>query len=55
MAELRDENGFGSTKTLDVTMAELRRRLTEAVSATARTSRLPRITTPRGHGHRLEL
>ncbi|MFD5662667.1 response regulator transcription factor [Streptomyces hirsutus] len=51
MAEVWDENWFGSTKTLDVTMAGLRRRLTEAAGVSAR---LPRITTLRGHGYRLE-
>jgi DNA-binding response OmpR family regulator len=51
MAEVWDENWFGSTKTLDVTMAGLRRRLTDAV---ARPYRVPRITTLRGHGYRLE-
>ncbi|MEU7409322.1 MULTISPECIES: response regulator transcription factor [Streptomyces] len=51
MAEVWDENWFGSTKTLDVTMAALRRRLTEAAGARARP---PRITTLRGHGYRLE-
>ncbi|MFF2993153.1 response regulator transcription factor [Streptomyces sp. NPDC057950] len=52
MAEVWDENWFGSTKTLDVTMAALRRRLTGAV---AQPSRVPRVTTLRGHGYRLEL
>ncbi|WP_407700970.1 winged helix-turn-helix domain-containing protein [Streptomyces hirsutus] len=51
MGEVWDENRFGSTKTLDVTMAGLRRRLTEAAGVFAR---LPRITTLRGHGYRLE-
>jgi two-component system response regulator RegX3 len=49
-----DENWFGSTKTLDVTMAGLRRRLTEAADASARSSSLPRVTTLRGHGYRLD-
>jgi DNA-binding response OmpR family regulator len=49
------ENWFGSTKTLDVTMAGLRRRLTHAAATSARPSSLPRITTLRGHGYRLEL
>jgi DNA-binding response OmpR family regulator len=52
MAEVWDENWFGSTKTLDVTMAGLRRRLTDAM---AQPYRVPRITTLRGHGYRLEL
>ncbi|CAM5272293.1 DNA-binding response regulator OS=Streptomyces alboniger OX=132473 GN=CP975_14005 PE=4 SV=1 [Streptomyces alboniger] len=54
MAEVWDENWFGSTKTLDVTMAGLRRRLTEAAAAGGRPARLPEITTLRGHGYRLE-
>lgn len=54
MAEVWDENWFGSTKTLDVTMASLRRRLTDAAAASPRAARLPRITTLRGHGYRLE-
>ncbi|MFF3816234.1 response regulator transcription factor [Streptomyces bluensis] len=54
MAEVWDENWFGSTKTLDVTMASLRRRLTEAADNTPHPSHLPRITTLRGHGYRLE-
>lgn len=52
MAEVWDENWFGSTKTLDVTMAGLRRRLTQAADDRVR---LPRITTLRGHGYRLEI
>jgi DNA-binding response OmpR family regulator len=55
MAEVWDENWFGSTKTLDVTMAGLRRRLAEAAETGPGPSRLPRITTLRGHGYRLEL
>jgi DNA-binding response OmpR family regulator len=54
MADVWDENWFGSTKTLDVTMAGLRRRLTQAADALTRPCRLPRITTLRGHGYRLE-
>jgi DNA-binding response OmpR family regulator len=49
MAEVWDENWFGSTKTLDVTMAALRRRLAAGFAGTA-----PTITTLRGHGYRLE-
>ncbi|MBT9257141.1 response regulator transcription factor [Phycicoccus sp. MAQZ13P-2] len=52
MAEVWDENWFGSTKTLDVTMAALRQRLTAAAVA-ARVA-APAITTLRGHGYRLE-
>ena len=55
MAQVWDENWFGSTKTLDVTA--LRRRLAE--SGPSRTSpedvAPPNITTLRGHGYRLEL
>ncbi|WP_055495694.1 response regulator transcription factor [Streptomyces sp. TP-A0356] len=54
MAEVWDENWFGSTKTLDVTMAGLRRRLADAADECPRPVRLPRITTLRGHGYRLE-
>ncbi|KOV93844.1 response regulator transcription factor [Streptomyces sp. NRRL B-3648] len=54
MAEVWDENWFGPTKTLDVTMASLRRRLTSAAQASPRPARLPQITTLRGHGYRLE-
>ncbi|WP_445529157.1 response regulator transcription factor [Streptomyces cyslabdanicus] len=54
MSEVWDENWFGSTKTLDVTMASLRRRLADAADASAPPPRLPRITTLRGHGYRLE-
>lgn len=52
MADVWDENWFGSTKTLDVTMAGLRRRLADASAATG--TALPLITTLRGHGYRLE-
>jgi DNA-binding response OmpR family regulator len=54
MAEVWDENWFGSTKTLDVTMAGLRRRLSDAAATIPLPARLPRITTLRGHGYRLE-
>jgi DNA-binding response OmpR family regulator len=52
MAQVWDENWFGPTKTLDVTMASLRHRLHQA--ATGASKRLPKITTLRGHGYRLE-
>jgi DNA-binding response OmpR family regulator len=51
MARVWDENWFGSTKTLDVTMASLRRRLQTA----ANSARLPTVVTLRGHGYRLDL
>ncbi len=56
MAQVWDENWFGSTKTLDVTMAALRRRLAEAARPTGgfATLHIPTITTLRGHGYRLE-
>lgn len=53
MAEVWDENWFGSTKTLDVTMAALRQRLAAAASRSGTDS--PTITTLRGHGYRLEI
>jgi DNA-binding response OmpR family regulator len=57
MTQVWDENWVGSTKTLDVTMAALRRRLAEAIpAATARGGlTLPSIATLRGHGYRLDL
>jgi DNA-binding response OmpR family regulator len=54
MADVWDENWFGSTKTLDVHMASLRRRLSEAAAALEEPVLLPAITTLRGHGYRLE-
>ncbi|MVQ43866.1 response regulator [Microbacterium sp. MAH-37] len=47
MDEVWDENWFGSTKTLDVTMARLRQKLDEAGAQV-------RITTLRGVGFRLD-
>ena len=57
MTQVWDENWVGSTKTLDVTMAALRRRLAEAVPATTAQGglALPSIATLRGHGYRLDL
>ena len=52
MSDVWDRNWFGSTKTLDVTMATLRRKLGEAAAATGAPA--PTITTLRGHGYRLE-
>ena len=48
MSAIWDEQWYGSTKTLDVTIASLRRKL-EAVSPGA-----VNITTLRGVGYRLE-
>src|SRR5206468_12064144 len=53
MADVWDENWFGSTKTLDVHVAALRRRLAEAAERGGVAA--PRITTLRGHGYRLEV
>lgn len=47
-----DENWFGSTKTLDVHIAAVRRRLADAARAAGIVP--PEITTLRGHGYRLE-
>ena len=52
MADVWDENWFGSTKTLDVHIAAVRRKLAEAAGGTA--ARVPAIVTLRGHGYRLE-
>ena len=48
MTEVWDEHWFGSTKTLDVTMASLRRKLGEAAGVPSR------ITALRGVGYRFE-
>jgi DNA-binding response OmpR family regulator len=50
MADVWDEHWFGSTRTLDVHVAALRRKLGEA----ARRGAVPKIVTVRGHGYRLE-
>jgi DNA-binding response OmpR family regulator len=50
MADVWDTNWFGSTKTLDVHVASVRRKL----SAAAPDAALPEIVTLRGHGYRLE-
>lgn len=54
MAQVWDENWFGPTKTLDVTLASLRRRLHQAASDAPGSPHLPTITTLRGHGYRLD-
>jgi DNA-binding response OmpR family regulator len=51
MADVWDEHWFGPTKTLDVHVAALRRKLGVLEGG----ARLPRIVTLRGHGYRLEL
>jgi len=50
MADVWDAHWFGSTKTLDVHVAALRRKL-----AAPGVDDLPQISTLRGHGYRLEL
>ena len=55
MADVWDEHWYGSTKTLDVHIGILRRKLAEAAtrySATPETT--PTITTLRGYGYRLD-
>jgi DNA-binding response OmpR family regulator len=52
MSDVWDEHWSGSTKTLDVHVAALRRRLDE--TAAAHGTEPVRITTLRGHGYRLE-
>ena len=56
MSDVWDENWFGSTKTLDVHMVALRRKLAEAAGTAGpdALAGLPTITTLRGHGYRLE-
>jgi len=52
MADVWDENWYGSTKTLDVHIASLRKKLGEAAVLTGAPS--PAIVTLRAHGFRLE-
>jgi DNA-binding response OmpR family regulator len=52
MADVWDANWYGSTKTLDVHVGALRRKL--AAAATACGVPAPEIATLRGHGYRLE-
>jgi DNA-binding response OmpR family regulator len=52
MADVWDENWYGSTKTLDVHVAALRRRLQEVADEGVI---VPRIVTLRGHGYRLDV
>ncbi len=53
MSEVWDEHWFGSTKTLDVHVAALRRKMLE--SGVEPGARVPEIVTVRGHGYRLEM
>jgi len=52
MSDVWDENWFGSTKTLDVHLSALRRKLTDA--AVAGGTPAPQIVTLRGRGYRLD-
>jgi DNA-binding response OmpR family regulator len=52
MYDVWDENWYGSTKTIDVHVASLRRKLQEAAAGDL--SQLPVLTTLRGHGYRLD-
>lgn len=51
MSEVWDAHWYGSTKTLDVHIAALRRKLTDSAPSP---EQAPRISTLRGHGYRLE-
>ncbi|PKW15425.1 response regulator transcription factor [Saccharopolyspora spinosa] len=51
MTEVWDEHWYGSSKTLDVHIAALRRKLAAAATSP---QHVPRIATLRGHGYRLE-
>jgi DNA-binding response OmpR family regulator len=55
MDDVWDRNWFGSTKTLDVHIAALRRRLADAAESLDPPALVPSITTLRSHGYRLEL
>jgi DNA-binding response OmpR family regulator len=55
MSEVWDENWYGPTKTLDVTMAALRRQLSDAAQLYhVPDLALPTVTTLRGYGYRLD-
>jgi DNA-binding response OmpR family regulator len=55
MADVWDEHWYGSTKTLDVHIAILRRKLAEAAARySAAPEATPTITTLRGYGYRLD-
>ena len=53
MSDVWDEHWFGSTKTLDVHVAVVRRKIEAARQAAG--AQVPEIVTVRGHGYRLEL
>lgn len=54
MADVWSPKWFGSTKTLDVHVAALRRQLDTGATARGEPARVPAITTLRGFGYRLE-
>ncbi len=54
MADVWDENWFGSTKTLDVHVAALRQALKDASDVLGSAPAVPTITTLRGFGYRLD-
>ena len=53
MSEVWDEHWYGSTKTLDVHVAALRRKMAEIAALAG--AQVPEIVTLRGHGYRLAL
>lgn len=55
MDDVWDRNWFGSTKTLDVHIAALRRKLRSAVEAMEPPGHVPQINTLRSHGYRLDM
>lgn len=54
MADVWDDHWFGSSKTLDVHVAALRRQLSAAAHRSPTPVGLPTITTLRGYGYRLD-
>jgi DNA-binding response OmpR family regulator len=54
MSDVWDEHWHGPTKTLDVHIAAIRRRLAEAARQIEPPARIPAITTVRGYGYRLD-
>jgi DNA-binding response OmpR family regulator len=54
MSDVWGANWFGSTKTLDVHVASVRRRLSLASAGVSPKPQVPEITTLRGFGYRLE-
>jgi DNA-binding response OmpR family regulator len=52
MTDVWDSNWYGSTKTLDVQIASLRKKLAAAAALTG--AKAPEIVTLRAHGFRLE-